>query len=442
MSTEIDLQQIEQFDLNLDQYFGLWSVEDAGFMQLFKQVANADLVAHVSKSQVVPQSATNIKTDQSNTIGLIDINGTMTKRGSSFSSAGAMVVLKKQIRQFASDPDIGGIVIRIDSPGGTVSGTADLANEVEAARKKKPVYAFCEDLTASAAYWVASQCTKVFANNKTAMIGSVGTYVGLYDYSGAAEKEGIKAIVIKSSDLKGAGFPGSEITEEQISIWQDLINKTQSQFTEGVSAGRGISIAEAEKLATGRVYMAEDALSLGMIDKIASFDEMLTDLRTEVAGKSKSKRRSTVTNTDKVAATVAEIKKACPKADSNFIVDAVEKGLSIEETKDLYIENLQEQVSMRDEELEEEKTKSAESKKKKPGVDADLGPGDRTSTQADYGDDFSSQVRQLCKDGNKTRREAMKEVARRDPESHQDYLLSNNKKSAVQKLIKDRFVNV
>ncbi|MCA9013706.1 MAG: S49 family peptidase [Planctomycetaceae bacterium] len=437
MTATINLLQIKEHGLNLDQYFGLWSVEESHFMQLFRQVSNFDLAAHVEQGEIGQQDPSRVETSKSNVIALVDINGTLTKRGSSFSRAGGMVYLKRQIRQLANDSDIAGIVLQIDSPGGTVAGTADLAVEVASAREKKPVYAFCEDLTASAAYWIASQCTKVFANNKTAMIGSVGTYVGLYDLSGMAEKEGIKAIVIKSTDLKGAGFPGAEITEQQISVWQELIDKTQSQFTQGVSSGRSISIAEAEKLATGRVYVAEDALSLGMIDEIASFEIMLADLQKEIAGKSKNQRRSTVTTEEKPEkqpASVAEVQAACPDADANFVVDCLKKGLTIEEAKGAYIVNLQEQLKMRDTELAEAKTKGA----KKPGVDATLNDDGQSGTQQSHsGDDFESQVRELC-DKGVTRRDAVKRVARQDPDAHQEYLLSMNGDPDVQKKIRQR----
>ena len=437
MPATINLLQIKEHGLNLDQYFGLWSVEESHFMQLFGHVSSIDLAAHVKEGEIEQKNASVIEAGQSKVIALVDINGTLTKRGSSFSSAGAMVYLKRQIRQLAHDDGISGIVLKIDSPGGTVAGTADLAAEVAAAREKKPVYAFCEDLTASAAYWVASQCSKVYANNETAMIGSVGTYVGLYDLSGMAEKEGIKAIVIKSTDLKGAGFPGAEVTEAQIAVWQELIDKTQSQFTQGVSKGRGISVPEAEKLATGRVYVADDALSLGMIDKIATFEDMLADLQSEIAGKSKQQRRSTVTKEEtpeKQPASVAEVKKACPDADANFVLDCVEKGLTIEEAKGAYIINLREQVKMRDTELEEAKSKEP----KKPGVDASMNDGGQSNTpQSHSGDDFESQVRELCGKGV-SRRDAVKRVARQDPDAHQEYLLSNNDDSDVQKKIRQR----
>lgn len=241
-----------------------------------------NLVAHVQRMQAAGPQAVELearsrKSDEK-TVAVIEIEGTMTKHGSSLSDAGSTIAIRRQVRTSARDPGIDGILLRIDSPGGTVAGTADLAKEVREARSRKPVFAFVEDLAASAAYWVASSADKVFANDTTAFVGGIGTYIGLYDLSGHAAQQGIRALVVKSGKFKGAGFPGTEITQEQQEHFQDLVDKTQAQFTAAVSQGRSLTVERVSEIADGRVHMASDAQSLGLIDGIKSFDDTVAEL--------------------------------------------------------------------------------------------------------------------------------------------------------------------
>lgn len=437
MSEHIDLSPAA--GINLDQYFGLWAVEDMRFMQQFNRVANMNLGLHVGSKPEVQQAATSVQRSDDRAVAVISISGVMTKQGSSLSDAGSTVAIRRAVRNAASDPGISAIVLKIDTPGGSVAGTADLAAEVAAANQKKPVYTYVEDLMASAGYWVGSQTRKIYANNGTAQIGSIGTYVGTYDYSAMAEKQGIKAVVVKSGKVKGAGFPGTEITEEQVAVWQEIVDKTQAQFSQAVADGRGIPLSKVTELATGQVYMADDALSHGLIDAIGSFDDMLADLQTEIKAGQKGRKGSVMTTENKVAATIQEIEAACPKADEKFVLDALKKGLTVEEAKSNYIDNLQAQVEMREQEAQQEREKAAEAAKnaKKPGVDASLEPGKGKASEA-YSGSFEELVSEQI-DKGKSRAQAVAYAAKRDPEGHKEYLLAFNSGRRSQELIHDRF---
>lgn len=211
-------------------------------------------------------------------IAIVSITGTLMKSVGSMSAGTSTVAARRAIRKALADPDITGILLGIDSPGGTVSGTADLAAEVAAAAKQKPTWAFIEDLGASAAYWVASQASRVYANNETALVGSIGTLVVVYDYSGAAAKEGIKALVFGTGPLKGAGTPGSVVTDEQQAYFRNLVNDSQQSFDAAVSAGRRLSAAKLADARTGGVFSAREALAKGLIDGVQSLDSTLSGL--------------------------------------------------------------------------------------------------------------------------------------------------------------------
>src|SRR5581483_9650939 len=109
----------------------------------------------------------------------------MLMKGQSSMGGTSTVMARRDIRQAVADQDVAGILLAIDSPGGTVAGTDDLAAEVRQARTSKPVWAAIDDLGASAAYWVASQTQRVTVNSPTALVGSIGTLQVIRDLSAA-----------------------------------------------------------------------------------------------------------------------------------------------------------------------------------------------------------------------------------------------------------------
>ena len=222
--------------LDLDQYLGLWAVWPDRFLELFTTLTHYDLHGHVLAAQRQPleqvrSAAAAAAQGVEPAIAVIPIVGTLTKRGSSLSSASAMSRIRHDVRAAARDSTIDAILLVIDSPGGTSAGTEDLASEVAAAARQKPTWAFVEDLAASAAYWIGSQASRLVANNRTALVGSIGTFIGLYDFSAHAAMQGVRPVVIKSGAFKASGFPGTQITPEQTAYWQKIVDDTQSEFS-------------------------------------------------------------------------------------------------------------------------------------------------------------------------------------------------------------------
>lgn len=283
----------------LDEYFGVWAIEPQKFQAAFGRIAQMDLQLHVNQSRqpklrtaavmTTPRaraaSSNEVPLGQANVagskIGLISLSGPLMKQVGSLEEGTSTVEVRMAIRQALANDEIGALMFLVDSPGGTVSGTADLAAEIAAARQQKPCMAFVEDLCASAAYWTASACGKVYANNHTCLVGSIGTYLGLYDLSGAAGQAGIKAKLYATGTLKGAGFPGAEITAEQDEYFQAMVDQTQTHFAAAVSANRKLTAEQVKAVATGAVFHASDAQAKGLIDGIKTFDEALAELSGE-----------------------------------------------------------------------------------------------------------------------------------------------------------------
>jgi signal peptide peptidase SppA len=176
-------------------------------------------------------------------------------------------VAREQLAAALCDPGVDSIQLDIDSPGGTVGGTAALANDIAAVRGEKPIIAHVPDMACSAALWVASQADRIVAG-EAAVIGSIGVYSVIDDVSAAYAKKGIKTNVISSHPLKGIGVEGSEVTDEQLADVRREINEISDVFVSAVAKGRGMAAADVQKLATGQVWIGAIAMELGLVDKI------------------------------------------------------------------------------------------------------------------------------------------------------------------------------
>jgi signal peptide peptidase SppA len=218
-----------------------------------------------------------------NDVAIIHLAGPLTKAGGWWFSGTSSVQARGEISAAAADPDVGKIALLIDSPGGTVAGTYELAAAVAAAAKQKRTVAYIQDLGASAAYWAASQASEVFAS-PTAYVGSIGTYGVLVDSSGMADRMGIKVHVVRAGEFKGMGMPGTAIEKKHLEEAQRLISAQNEFFLEGVAGGRRLPLAKVRELADGRAHIAAKAKELGLIDGVQSFTQTLARLAVTGSG--------------------------------------------------------------------------------------------------------------------------------------------------------------
>jgi signal peptide peptidase SppA len=267
----------------LDEYVGVWAMEPAAFRAFWDTVARTDLRAHMEAAPPALKPRTElVQAKGGQTVALVQVLGMLMKQQPSFGGT-STAQLRKEIRQAASDPNVSAILLGIDSPGGSTAGIDDLANDVKAARKSKPVWAFVEDLGASAAYWIASQAEVIYANSPTALVGSIGTILTVYDESEAADMQGVKPVVFATGPLKGTGTPGTAVTPEQQAYLQGLVNGVQEHFDAAVRTGRGMTAKELEAVRTGGVWKAEHALDLKLIDGVQSMQKTVDGLAQRAA---------------------------------------------------------------------------------------------------------------------------------------------------------------
>lgn len=258
-------------------HIGLWCLEPIFASQLWEFVRTPEqLRAHMLVEPEEPKCAVDMISTPNGAIADIKISGLMMKGQSSFGGT-STILARREIRKAASDPDTAGIMLSIDSPGGSVSGTSELGADIKAASSAKPVWSYIEDTGASAAFWAASQTQKIFANTPHAMVGSIGTYQVLYDQSAAAEKEGVKTLLFATGSLKGLGTPGTKITDEQISHVQGLIDNAQLSFDAAVKSGRNMTDEQLKRVRHGGVVSAKDAIAAKLIDGIAPKEKVMGD---------------------------------------------------------------------------------------------------------------------------------------------------------------------
>ncbi|HEV2970635.1 MAG TPA: S49 family peptidase [Pirellulales bacterium] len=263
----------------IEQYFGPWAVEEIQFQAAVNVLKRIDIRAHVADSLASstnrqPPRAARRTYSMAGSTAIVPLSGALMKAESSLNLSTSTVFARRQVRQAAADEGVAGILLVIDSAGGTTAGTSDLAADVARAAKSKPVLAYCEDLCAAAAYWIASQATKVFAN-ATAIVGSIGSFMVIEDSSQRAENEGVKVHVIRAGKFKGAGCPGTPIDEEFLENWQSIIDNLNEHFLRAVAAGRGLSPEAVRELADGRAHLAATAQAKRLIDGVKTIDEVL-----------------------------------------------------------------------------------------------------------------------------------------------------------------------
>jgi signal peptide peptidase SppA len=184
-------------------------------------------------------------------------------------------LLAQTMSALASNPDVGTIVLDIDSPGGMVTGTVEAADAVAGAAKKKTVVALVNPLCASAAYWIASQASEIIAT-KSADIGSVGVFMAHTDCSKFNEQNGMKITYIFAGEHKVEGNPDEPLSDDAKAYYQGEVDSIYSDFVKAVARGRGISTADVlANFGQGRTLMAANAKAVGMIDQITTVDGAL-----------------------------------------------------------------------------------------------------------------------------------------------------------------------
>lgn len=216
-------------------------------------------------------------------IAVLSIMGTIGQRLNvieRISGGVSTEILREDIGRAIDSPDVKGILLHIDSPGGMVDGTRDLTEFVSQANEVKPVYAYTDGLCCSAAYWIASAASKIYGYS-TSQIGSIGVIATHVDYSKRDEKYGIKRSYIYRGRYKQIN-PDGQLTDLGREYIQETVDGIYAMFVEDVAKNRKINVKDIVNQES-KVYLAGAALDHGLIDETSNFGAAYAALR-EVVG--------------------------------------------------------------------------------------------------------------------------------------------------------------
>lgn len=190
----------------------------------------------------------------------------------------------KAFRAAIADPNIGAVVIDVDSPGGAVQGIDELANEIYRARGTKPIVAVANHLAASAAYWIATAADELVVS-PSGEVGSIGVFAAHDDVSKAQENIGVKTTLVSAGKYKTEGNPYEPLTDESRASIQKRVDEYYGMFTAAVARARGVPVSNVQNgFGEGRVVGAKEAVRLGMADRIGTLDDTIARLQKRAKG--------------------------------------------------------------------------------------------------------------------------------------------------------------
>lgn len=213
-------------------------------------------------------------------IAVIHIDGVIAGTGS---VAGGVITpedVLDQLDMAANDDSVKAVLLRIDSPGGTVAASQEIAMAV--ARIEKPVVASIGDIGASGAYMVAAQCDHIIAAPGSA-VGSIGVIMEIPNVKGLLDKLGVEFAVITQGELKDAGSPFRSVSPTETLLLKGQMKIAYDQFIADVAKGRGLDEKKVRELATGWAWLGSEAKDLGLVDSLGNYDDAV-DKAAELGG--------------------------------------------------------------------------------------------------------------------------------------------------------------
>jgi protease-4 len=248
-------------------------------------LAGCSVVSIDLTPRVRPLEESTLEGSGSGKVLLIDLSGVLAEEPiftlESRPQVPLLARIREELKKAEDDDQVRAVVLRINSPGGTVTASDILYHEVMSfkARRKIPVVACILDVGASGGYYVALAADRIVAH-PTTVTGSIGVLMLTVNASGLLEKIGVSASYVKSGDFKDMGSPFRGLRPEERALFQDLIDRFYGRFVELVAQSRKMDEARVRAFADGRIYTAGEALSLGLIDQIGYLEEAIAAART------------------------------------------------------------------------------------------------------------------------------------------------------------------
>ena len=208
-------------------------------------------------------------------IAIVSVSGTISGQGVDHAI--------RQLRQARSDDRVHAVVLRVDSPGGTLSGADEIWREVRSLQsKKKPVVASFGGMAASGGYYVATSCDMIFAE-PTTLTGSIGVIMEIPEVGGLLDKLGVRMETLATGSWKDAPSMYRPLNDEERARWKGMIGKGLDRFVRVIAQGRKLEESSVRTLADGRVFTADEALQAHLVDRIGYLEDAVLEVQRRVS---------------------------------------------------------------------------------------------------------------------------------------------------------------
>lgn len=314
----------------------VWAVRDSAFSAYL-----CDMAAGRLRPAAKPDESA-ASYGKQGTVAVFNVEGVMVPQAEWFGEVGTQG-LSQALNAAAANEDIDAGVLVINSPGGMASGMTELMDAVTAFTDAKPLVAHVSGACCSAAYWLASGASAIYAGPRDD-IGSIGVRSLIYDFSAYFEQLGIEAVSTATGPLKDLGVMGAPVTDDQRAYLQERVDFLFADFKSAVMAGRGFTDEEFAKVSDGRVWFTSQAVELGLLDGIQKLNQTVA---AALAAVSSTPTRSlamadngTQETAGPVAATLEQLEDLMPKASSDFILGQLKAKATETQALKAYSEHL------------------------------------------------------------------------------------------------------
>jgi protease-4 len=192
----------------------------------------------------------------------------------------------EDIVRFKEDDGIRGVIVRINSPGGSVGPSQEIYQELKKLVAKKKVYISASSVCASGGYYIASAGEKIYANPST-ITGSIGVIMEQVVAEELLKKIGIQPNTLKAGKFKDVGSPFRKMQDDERAYFQQILDSIHEQFIKDVAEGRKMPFEQVKKLSDGRIYTGTQAKELGLVDNIGTFYDTVDDMKKDLGIKGK-----------------------------------------------------------------------------------------------------------------------------------------------------------
>jgi signal peptide peptidase SppA len=226
-------------------------------------------------------------------IAVIPVVGTITQRAgmmTEWCGGTSTQQISAALAEALRDEAVGQILMEFDTPGGSVFGVSELGDEIAAAAKTKPIVGVANSLSASAGYWLMSQCSQAYVT-PGGEVGSIGVWMAHEDWSKAMSDSGVVTTMVSAGKFKVEGNPYEPLGDDARAFMQSRVDDYYGAFVRAVARGRGVGVQQVrDGMGQGRVLGADEALAQGMVDGVAPVTEIVRRMQRQMKASSRPAR--------------------------------------------------------------------------------------------------------------------------------------------------------